>query len=212
MLCVRPEFIRLAARNGAGAQPLPGPGGNPGLRRRGLRGGDPDRRHRLLTTTVEPTADLAEGDEIDISFDPDHCFLLLGLGNRHGRRNLPLTPALIAHRRLSDRLPRGHAGHRQLLPGVRHLRPLHRGEVRRSLHRPGAGRHPRQHGNLHPRLGAGGHRPGPLSGLHEHPHQHPLQVPVRHHLHHPHDDSRTSSSRPAGCCCSTRATASSTAG
>ena len=30
----------------------------------------------LLTTTIEPMAHIREGDEIVISFAPDHCFLL----------------------------------------------------------------------------------------------------------------------------------------
>jgi iron(III) transport system ATP-binding protein len=30
----------------------------------------------LLTTTIEPTANIGEGDTISIAFDPDHCFLL----------------------------------------------------------------------------------------------------------------------------------------
>ena len=30
----------------------------------------------LLTTTIEPTENIVEGDNISISFDPDHCFLL----------------------------------------------------------------------------------------------------------------------------------------
>ncbi len=74
MLCVRPEFISLAGKEKA---------------RNLFRGkvetlvfvgeayeGDIRVGTRLLTTTITPTADLAEGDEIQISFDPDHCFLL----------------------------------------------------------------------------------------------------------------------------------------
>jgi iron(III) transport system ATP-binding protein len=75
MLCVRPEFIRLA--------------GGKEKERNLFRGkvetlvfigeayeGEIRVGNRLLTTTITPTADLAEGDEIQISFDPDHCFLL----------------------------------------------------------------------------------------------------------------------------------------
>jgi len=74
MLCVRPEFISLAGKEEA---------------RNLFRGkvetlvfvgeayeGEIRVGDRLLTTTITPTAQLAEGDEIHISFDPDHCFLL----------------------------------------------------------------------------------------------------------------------------------------
>jgi len=75
-LCVRPEFISLAD------QPL-GAGDNI------FRGtmetlvfigeayeGDIRVGDQLFTTTVPPTAKIAEGDEVSISFHPDHCFLL----------------------------------------------------------------------------------------------------------------------------------------
>jgi iron(III) transport system ATP-binding protein len=76
VLCVRPEFIHL------GAAPLAG--GVNVFRGKvetmvfigeayeaEVRIGD-----TLFTTTVEPTADIAQDDDIFISFDPDHCFLL----------------------------------------------------------------------------------------------------------------------------------------
>jgi iron(III) transport system ATP-binding protein len=78
ILCARPEFIHLA-------HPGAAPGGNlfrgkvetlvfVGEAYEGeIRIGD-----TLLTTTIDPTADFATGDEIDVTFDPDHCFLLSG--------------------------------------------------------------------------------------------------------------------------------------
>lgn len=30
----------------------------------------------LLTMAIEPTVRIDEGDEVKVSFDPDHCFLL----------------------------------------------------------------------------------------------------------------------------------------
>ena len=30
----------------------------------------------LITTSIPPTADIAEGGEVSVAFDPDHCFLL----------------------------------------------------------------------------------------------------------------------------------------
>jgi iron(III) transport system ATP-binding protein len=78
IFCARPEFIRLAPPGGAQGRNL-------------FRGkvetlvfigeayeGEIRIGDTLLTTTVEPTADFAEGDEISVSFDPDHCFLLPG--------------------------------------------------------------------------------------------------------------------------------------
>jgi iron(III) transport system ATP-binding protein len=76
MLCVRPEFIRLAATGPAGGRNV-------------FRGkvetllfigeayeGEIRIGDTLVTTTISPTADVAEGGEIVLSFDPDHCFLL----------------------------------------------------------------------------------------------------------------------------------------
>ena len=75
MLCVRPEFMRLAGEKGQARNLFRGRVETlvfVGEAYEGeIRVGD-----RLLTTTITPTADLAEGDEVDISFDPDHCFLL----------------------------------------------------------------------------------------------------------------------------------------
>ncbi|MFZ3046518.1 MAG: ABC transporter ATP-binding protein [Desulfatirhabdiaceae bacterium] len=76
MVCVRPEFIKL---------------GPPGLSPAGnvfcgkaenlifigeAYEGDIRIGDTLLTTTIEPMAPVREGDEIVISFAPDHCFLL----------------------------------------------------------------------------------------------------------------------------------------
>jgi iron(III) transport system ATP-binding protein len=76
MMCVRPEFMKLAT-TGDGESKNVYCGRLETLVFIGeayegeIRIGD-----RLLTTTIEPTVDMQEGDEIYISFDPDHCFLL----------------------------------------------------------------------------------------------------------------------------------------
>ncbi|MEE4254064.1 MAG: ABC transporter ATP-binding protein [Desulfuromusa sp.] len=76
MLCVRPEFIRLAPEQGEKGQNIFS-GQMETLIFIGeayegeIRIGD-----TLLTTTIEPTVNIVEGDNISISFDPDHCFLL----------------------------------------------------------------------------------------------------------------------------------------
>ncbi len=75
-LCVRPEFISLAEK--------PVDEGDNVFRGRmetlvfigeayegDIRVGD-----QLFTTTVAPTVQIVEGDEVSISFNPDHCFLL----------------------------------------------------------------------------------------------------------------------------------------
>lgn len=76
VLCVRPEFIRLSET------------GSPGGRNcfRGtvetlvFLGEASEGEIRIgdtrVITTISPTVDLAEGDPLQISFDPDHCFLL----------------------------------------------------------------------------------------------------------------------------------------
>jgi iron(III) transport system ATP-binding protein len=75
-LCVRPEFISLAEK------PV-GEGDN--IFRGKLESlvfigeayeGDIRVGEQLFTTTVSPTIQIAEGDEVSISFNPDHCFLL----------------------------------------------------------------------------------------------------------------------------------------
>ena len=76
MLCVRPEFIKIAATDAAGGRNI-------------FRGkletlvfigeayeGEIRIGDTLLTITIDPTADIVANDEIYISFDPDHCFLL----------------------------------------------------------------------------------------------------------------------------------------
>ncbi|MBN1958528.1 MAG: ABC transporter ATP-binding protein [Desulfuromonadales bacterium] len=76
ILCVRPEFIRLAHEH---EEETPNT-----FRSRveslifigeayegEIRIGD-----TLMTTTIEPTQQISEGDTISIAFDPDHCFLL----------------------------------------------------------------------------------------------------------------------------------------
>jgi iron(III) transport system ATP-binding protein len=76
MLCIRPEFMKLASTEGEKAKNV-------------FRGkvetllfvgeayeGEIRIGQTLLTATIEPTEDINEGDEIFVSFDPDHCFLL----------------------------------------------------------------------------------------------------------------------------------------
>ncbi|MCJ7499614.1 ABC transporter ATP-binding protein, partial [bacterium] len=76
VLCVRPEFMTLADTDAAGGRNI-------------FRGkvetlifigeayeGEIRMGETLLTTTIAPTVDLREGDEVFVSFDPDHCFLL----------------------------------------------------------------------------------------------------------------------------------------
>lgn len=80
MLCVRPEFIRLAEVHSDKDQNVFN-GRMESLIFIGeayegeIRIGD-----TLLTTTIEPTANIVEGDQIAISFDSDHCFLLPASG------------------------------------------------------------------------------------------------------------------------------------
>jgi iron(III) transport system ATP-binding protein len=76
VLCVRPEFMDLAETDAAGGRNI-------------FKGkvqtlvfvgeayeGEIRMGETLLTTTIAPTVDIAEGDEVFVSFDPDHCFLL----------------------------------------------------------------------------------------------------------------------------------------
>jgi iron(III) transport system ATP-binding protein len=75
-LCVRPEFIKLAATDAAGGRNI-------------FRGkvetllftgeafeGEIRIGDTAVTTTISPTVNVVEGDELFLSFDPDHCFLL----------------------------------------------------------------------------------------------------------------------------------------
>ncbi|UCF89465.1 MAG: ABC transporter ATP-binding protein, partial [bacterium] len=76
VLCVRPEFMHLAATDETGSRNV-------------FKGrmetlvfvgeayeGDIRIGETLLTTTIPPTVDITAGDDLFISFDPDHCFLL----------------------------------------------------------------------------------------------------------------------------------------
>ncbi len=76
MLCVRPEFMRLSSTGEAEERNV-------------FRGkvetlifvgeayeGEIRIGETLLTTTISPMVDIGEGDDIYISFDTDHCFLL----------------------------------------------------------------------------------------------------------------------------------------
>ena len=75
-LCVRPEFISLAARPADNADNV-FLGKLESLVFIGeAYEGDIRVGEQLFTTTVPPTVRLAEGDQVSISFNPDHCFLL----------------------------------------------------------------------------------------------------------------------------------------
>jgi len=76
MLCVRPEFIQLAPSDSNEYKNL-------------FQGkvetlvfigeayeGEIRIADTLLTTTISPMVNLGEGDNISLTFDPDHCFLL----------------------------------------------------------------------------------------------------------------------------------------
>lgn len=76
VLCIRPEFIRLAQEHEEGD-------GN--VYRGRIESlifigeayeGEVRVGETVLTTTIEPTREVREGDSISIAFDPDHCFLL----------------------------------------------------------------------------------------------------------------------------------------
>ena len=81
-LCVRPEFIRIAEQPAATGDNI-------------FRGkmeslvfigeayeGDIRIGEQLFTTTIPPDLQISEGDEVSISFSPDHCFLLPAQGGR----------------------------------------------------------------------------------------------------------------------------------
>jgi iron(III) transport system ATP-binding protein len=76
VLCVRPEFMELASTDDSGARNV-FKGKVESLVFVGeayegeIRIGD-----TVLTTTIPPTVEISEGDDLYISFDPDHCFLL----------------------------------------------------------------------------------------------------------------------------------------
>jgi iron(III) transport system ATP-binding protein len=76
MVCVRPEFIKIAADEAAGGRNV-------------FRGkvvslvfigeayeGEIQIGDTQLIMAIEPTATISEGDEITVSFDPEYCFLL----------------------------------------------------------------------------------------------------------------------------------------
>ncbi len=76
VLCVRPEFIRLARE-----QDKTGENNYLGQVESLIFVGEAYEGEirigeTVLTTTIEPTEDLKEGDRISVSFDRDHCFLL----------------------------------------------------------------------------------------------------------------------------------------
>lgn len=76
MLCVRPEFIRLANQHEEQGQNI-FTGKVESLIFIGeAYEGEISIGNTLFTTTIEPTYEVEEGDAISIAFDPDHCFLL----------------------------------------------------------------------------------------------------------------------------------------
>ncbi|MFZ0724723.1 MAG: ABC transporter ATP-binding protein [Desulfobacterales bacterium] len=84
LLCVRPEFIKIAASDGTIDAATDATGGQNIFRGRlenlvfigEAYEGEIRIGENLLSITIDPTADLATGDKISMSFDPDHCFLL----------------------------------------------------------------------------------------------------------------------------------------
>ncbi len=76
VVCVRPEFIRVAATDAGGGRNVfrgkvealvfVGDAYEGEIRIGGTR----------FTTTISPTVRVAEGSDLSLSFDPDHCFLL----------------------------------------------------------------------------------------------------------------------------------------
>jgi len=76
MLCVRPEFIRLAEKSGAEGHNIFSGQMESLIFIGEAYEGEIRVGETLLTTTIDPTEEIVEGDSIDISFDPDHCFLL----------------------------------------------------------------------------------------------------------------------------------------
>ncbi|MEJ2470499.1 MAG: ABC transporter ATP-binding protein [Desulfuromonadales bacterium] len=74
-LCVRPEFIRLGKDQPEALNSYRGRVETLIFIGEAYEG-EIRIGKTVLTTTVEPTADLHEGDTITVSFDPDHCFLL----------------------------------------------------------------------------------------------------------------------------------------
>ena len=77
---MRPEFMHLAATDDSGSRNV-------------FKGrmetlvfvgeayeGDIRIGETLLTTTIPPTVEIGAGDDLFISFDPDHCFLLPASG------------------------------------------------------------------------------------------------------------------------------------
>ncbi len=76
MLCIRPEFIRLdPEKKGKGRNIFSGKMESLIFIGEAYEG-EIRIGNTLLTTTIEPTENIIEGDTISISFDPDHCFLL----------------------------------------------------------------------------------------------------------------------------------------
>ncbi len=77
ILCVRPEFIRLSQKGPDAGSLNVFSGRMESLIFIGeAYEGEIRIGETLLTTTIEPTENIVEGDHISIAFDPDHCFLL----------------------------------------------------------------------------------------------------------------------------------------
>lgn len=76
ILCVRPEFIRLATQHEAEEKNVFSGCMETLIFIGEAYEGEIRINDILLTTTIDPTRDINEGDTISIAFDPDHCFLL----------------------------------------------------------------------------------------------------------------------------------------
>ena len=74
-LCVRPEFINLSREQKNGRNSFSGRVETLVFIGEAYEG-EIRIGKTVLTTTVEPTVDIREGETIFVSFDPDHCFLL----------------------------------------------------------------------------------------------------------------------------------------
>jgi iron(III) transport system ATP-binding protein len=76
VLCVRPEFISLAVDDSLDGRNLFNGKVHTLIFIGEAYEGEIMIGDTVLTTTIPPTFEISEGDDISVSFDPDHCFLL----------------------------------------------------------------------------------------------------------------------------------------
>jgi iron(III) transport system ATP-binding protein len=77
LACVRPEFIRVSVAGAGGANVFRGKVETL-LFVGEVYEGEIRIDGTLMTTSISPAADVAEGGEVSVAVDPDHCFLLPG--------------------------------------------------------------------------------------------------------------------------------------